>query len=128
MTSKQDKPAVYWGFISGAFYGSWAFIANFDHGLIAAIRAGAMQFTLSFCASSILVFVMDIILSKGKSVLHQCVAALLPINLLALVFIAGHWLAGTPHILATIAPSYLVGTVFCTLLVRRKTLRLNAAT
>ncbi|MFL6622974.1 MAG: hypothetical protein ACJ8KA_13660 [Sulfurifustis sp.] len=78
-----------------------------------ALLSAATQFGLSFFATSTLAFAMSAILALGRSPLYFAAAVIVPLNLLAAVFALAHWLAGTPHIVATIAPSYLLGLVFC---------------
>ncbi|GGB29505.1 hypothetical protein GCM10011505_08550 [Tistrella bauzanensis] len=117
------RRALMLGLASGLIYGSWAYFANHTADPAAALRAAGVQFALSFGATAILTMAMDAVLTTGDApagLTRRLAAAVLPITLLALVFAAAHAIAGTPRILATIAPSYGIGLVFCAVYVRSR--------
>ncbi|HAE49757.1 MAG: hypothetical protein CMO30_17395 [Tistrella sp.] len=114
-----NRRALILGTASGLLYGGWAFFANHGAGMPAGLRAAAVQFLLSFGATAVLTLAMDAILARRLRA-GAIVAAVVPISLLAVVFATAHALAGTPHVLATIAPSYGIGLVFCTVYVRAR--------
>lgn len=121
--ARTARASLAWGLGSGLLYGGWAFAANLDRTTAAAWSAGATQFALSGGATFVLTWGMQAILGRGSSAWHKVAAAAFPLNALAAVFALTHWLAGTPHVARTIAPSYLFGMLFCVAFVARKSRR-----
>lgn len=101
---------------AGSFliYGLWAAGVNAEHGTQIALVALLTQGTVSFCTT--------FSVTSGMEQLHRrfghrwsgvCLTASLPPTLVLIFMSFVHWLTGTPDILETIAPSALVGIVYC---------------
>jgi len=108
------------GILAGTLYGSWAVYANWNHDVAHVARAAAMQFLLSFCSTSFLTLMIELVLARGRSVGNLVVAAIGPHAGMVSVFVTAHWLAGTPNVLKTIAPSASIGLVFSILYVLKR--------
>lgn len=107
------------GSAAGALYGAWAAYANWDHAATDVARAAATQFVLSFCSTTFLTLMIELVLARGRSRANRVVAALGPHALMVTLFVTLHTLAGTPNVVKTIAPSATVGLVFSGLYVWR---------
>ena len=101
-----------------AFYGAWAAWVNWSHGVEVALRAlvaqGAASFTTTFVLAKLVGVFYRRLPAGGVRVAAAPVLSSLAVGCgLALV----HWAVGTPALLATIAPSLIMGfgyCVFCT--------------
>ena len=101
------------GLVAGVLYGSWAIYANRGHDVAHVARAAATQFVLSFCSTAFLTLLIELVVARGRSLANLVLAAVGPLAGMIALFIAVHWLSGTPNILRTIAPSASIGLVFC---------------
>lgn len=109
---KYSSPPLLIGVLSGAIYGLWATYANWGHDAAQVARAGAAQFVLSFCSTSFLALMMELLLKRGRSPRHLVVAATVPHFSMVALFLTTHWLSGTPRVFKTIAPSATIGLLF----------------
>lgn len=100
------------GGLAGTIYGLWAVYANWSHDAGHVASAAAAQFALSFCSTSFLTLMIELILTRGRSASNLVFAATGPHAGMIALFIAVHWFAGTPNVMRTIAPSALIGLVF----------------
>ena len=116
---KYGRSAVI-GVLAGTLYGSWAVYANWNHDVAHVARAGAMQFLLSFCSTSFLTLMIELVLARGRSTANLVAAAVGPHVSMVSVFLTAHWIAGTPNVLKTIAPSASIGLVFSILYVLKR--------
>jgi hypothetical protein len=108
------------GILAGTLYGSWAVYANWNHDAAHVARAGATQFLLSFCSTSFLTLMIELVLARGRSAANLVAAAIGPHAGMVSVFLTAHWIAGTPNVLKTIAPSASIGLVFSILYVLKR--------
>ncbi len=94
-------------------YGLWATLCNWPHGRWRALRAGLTQACLSFTATLSMVLLLEWLFRRGRTPLQGFLAASLGTTLIGAAVMCGvHALTGTPNILATIAPSLSIGTIF----------------
>ncbi len=98
---------------AGGSYGGWAAFAHHRLGAAVALRAGLMQSVLSVTATLMLVLVLERLFRWQSNPVRGFWFASLGTSTVAAVWlIAGHMVAGTPHIAVAIAPSLIVGTAF----------------
>ncbi len=96
------------------FYGGWAIWANSDHGMAIALRAGAIQGTMSF-----IVTLSGTTLMKALFIGHAALwvrflrASIGALVLIYSLIISVHLLNGTPNILLTLAPGLPITIFFC---------------
>lgn len=108
---KYGRSAVM-GILGGTIYGLWAVYANWNHDAAHVARAAATQFVLSFCSTSFLTLMIELVLARGRSAANRVLAAVGPHAGMVTLFITIHSLAGTPNVLRTIAPSACIGLLF----------------
>lgn len=105
--------------VSGAvlgflFYGAWAIWANSDHGLPIALRAGAIQGSMSFVVTlSGTTLMKRLFLGQAALWLRFIRASVGALLLIYSVIIGTHLLNGTPQILLTLAPGLPITIFFC---------------
>ena len=98
---------------AGVLYGTWAGIANRDHGAQAALRAAATQALVSITLTFCVVLIMEYLSRRGRSPLHGfLLSAIATTSLMIGLTVSAHAWSGTPHLIASVAPSVLIGTVF----------------
>jgi len=104
------------------FYGSWAFVVNYDHGIAAGIKAAIVQGSYSF----ILTFTMTMLLEAmfrfaSQYIRPLAVACTITILVCCAIVFSGSWLvnylAGTPEILKTVILGYIIGGAYSTVYV-----------
>lgn len=123
---KYGRSAVM-GVLAGTIYGLWAVYANWSHDLAHVARAASTQFVLSFCSTSFLTLMIELVLARGRTVPNLVLAAVGPHAGMVSLFLTIHWFVGTPNVLATVAPSASIGLVFCIVYVlKRSQARLDA--
>ena len=106
--------ALVLGVGAALLYGSWAYFANLNAGADRGLRAGLVQALLSFTATVALVVLMERLFAIGGSPGRGFwLAGPGSSSVAALVMASAHGIAGTPHLLLTIAPSLVIGTAFC---------------
>lgn len=94
-------------------YGSWAGFSNREHGTWVALEACLLQGALSFLSTLTLVLVLEALFRQGGRALAGFLLATVgTISLMSAVMTTAHWVAGTPNLVTTIAPSIVVGSVF----------------
>lgn len=97
--------------IGGGAYGCWAVFTHDRLGLGVALRAGLAQVALSVIATLVAVLVLERLFRWPSNPVRGFWLAALGTSTLSAVWLcAGHALAGTPHIVVTIAPPVIVGT------------------
>lgn len=96
--------------------GAWAAYANHTAGPWIAGRSAVVQglcsFGMTYCVTRLIEWLVPRFRS-GPPVSRIARTALLAIGWMLGVQVLAHWLAGTPHIAATIAPAASIGTVYC---------------
>jgi len=113
MSLQKRGRSLVMGLLAGVLYGGWAAVANWHHDLSDVARASAVQFLLSFCSTSFLTLMIELLLARSRSILSLVLAATGPYSFMVAVFASAHWLSKTPNIARTIAPSALVGLLYC---------------
>lgn len=94
-------------------YGSWALLANFDHGWSKAVRAAATQAFASFTITLSMTGLMEALHRTTTAPWSQFTrAASGSIALATSYTLALHWWMGTPQILRTGAPSIIIGSIY----------------
>jgi len=126
---KNHRIPVVMGILAGLLYGLWATYANWNHDIAHVARAACVQFALSFCSTAFLTLMIEYLLARGRSASNRVLAAVGPHAGMVLVFMTIHWVAGTPRVLKTIAPSAMIGLLFCItyVLKRSQSMQKNAA-
>ncbi len=108
--SESDKRRLV-ALAAGALYGSWAGLAHVRMGLGVVLGAGLTQAVLSAISTLFLMALLARLFRWPSSAVHGFwLAALGAPTLVIAGLVAGHALAGTPHIAVAIAPSVIVGT------------------
>ena len=98
------------GFIG---YGGWAWYANLDHGDFIAMRSGLVQGSYSL----LLTFLMTLVTETVYAKCHRLPGAV-PVTTLmisVILFVSAytiHMFVGTPEILMTIMPGWVIGTIY----------------
>jgi hypothetical protein len=96
---------------AGIAYGCWASFVHGDNGLGVALRAGLTQAALSLTATLVMALLLERLFRlPSNPVRGFWLAFLVTVNLSAAWLTVGHLLMGTPHVLAAMAPSVIVGT------------------
>jgi len=97
-------------------WGGWAYYINAKASIATGVVSGVTQGTASFFTTLLAVYVVtklyNLIQNKVGKVVLPAIAI---ISGLAMGLTAVHTIAGTPHIVVTIAPSLSAGFVFCLL-------------
>lgn len=120
MTQKKYARSAVIGVAAGTIYGLWALYANWSHDAAHVARAAGTQFVLSFCSTSFLTLMIELVLARGRSVGNLILAATGPHAGMVALFATIHGLSGTPNVAKTIAPSALIGLGFCVVYVLRR--------
>ncbi len=90
-------------------YGSWAYFANMAHGEAVAMRGGLVQGGYSLVLTFVMSLVTEFLYAKIDKV--GVTVAVVSIILFISAFTI-HMLVGTPEILMTIAPGWVIGSVY----------------
>ena len=98
---------------AAAGYGAWAFLCNYTYGLLVGVRAGLVQAALSFTSTFLLAKTVEQIFRLGRSPRQGLLFCVILAPLVVFGLLYGiHAANRTPRILATIAPSTLIGSIF----------------
>ncbi len=94
-------------------YGGWAFFANLSHGSEIAARAGWVQGTYSLVLTFVMTFVTEWLFARTKELAHGMAVTVLIVCIILFSSAYGiHMVAGTPEILMTILPGFIIGTIY----------------
>lgn len=94
-------------------YGGWAMYANAGHGSDIAMRSGIVQGTYSLILTFLMTLVTEWLyvrlggLSGGRSLTVSLIAIILFCSAYSI-----HKLVGTPEVLMTILPGFVIGTIY----------------
>lgn len=98
------------GFIG---YGGWAWYANLDHGTDIAMRSGLVQGGYSLVLTFLMTFVTEYLYSIWQHLASAAVRTTLLVS--TILFCSAytiHLFVGTPEILMTITPGFIIGTIY----------------
>ena len=99
------RRALTLGTAAGTSYGAWALIVNWSHGTGAALRAAGAQCTISFISTLFMAVILERLFTLGRSPTQGFwLASIGTTGVSAFLMAITHILAGTPRILATMAP------------------------
>lgn len=99
-------------------YGAWAAVANRDHGVVVAARAGLVQACSSATTTVIITGGIEGLLARLRAWRGGLLwAALLPPTASSLVHVLVHVVNQTPELARAIAPSVVLGYAFAVLYV-----------
>ena len=108
-------------------YGGWAFYANYDHGVDAAMKAAFTQGCYSFTVTLVMTLLMEALFRLlANPTLRFCVTFFGTCAVLYSTSWGVNVLAGTPEIFMTILPGVIIGTAY-TLGYTLSLLRMQAA-
>ena len=101
------------------FYGGWAYLVNSGHTQWIALRAGLVQGGYSFLLTLLTTALLEFLYRSLQSVRFRASLTLV----ICTAFLTGtgcliHWLIGTPEILYTILPGFILGTAYAAAYVR----------
>lgn len=102
---------------AAVLYGAWAAYANQDGGLAGMGVAALLQGAASLLATRFGLYLLQCL--GRRHGLAQRQAPLLVVLLLTAPMAALHWLSGTPHPLASVAPSFVIGWLYFALWAHR---------
>ena len=98
------------GFVA---YGGWAFWVNAPHSLEMGVMAGILQGSYSFLLTLGMTLVMEYLMQKLSVVPGRAILTVILASSGTLSVAYGiQWLNGTPEILLTILPGFVIGTVY----------------
>ncbi|WP_045119576.1 hypothetical protein [Haliangium ochraceum] len=101
---------------AGVFYGAWAAFCNYPHGISAAVEAGLIQAALSAGSTLTLVLMLEALFQiAGGGMAGFLLAVGGTLSTMTALMVSIHWLAGTPNLIPTVAPSIVIGSIFFTL-------------
>ncbi len=100
-------------------WGAWSYFVNSAESTTTGLVAGLAQSLASFVMTLIVVLVVTRIYNSiSHSSLQIVLPAVITVIGICLILVAVHALAGTPHIVFTIAPSLTVAFIFCVVTAR----------
>lgn len=101
------------GILGFIVYGGWAFYVNSQHGIAVGFKAGFVQGTYSFALTLSTTLLMEFLLPRLQNARGPYFLTLFFTN--SITFATAYlinWVFGTPEILLTIFPGFLVGIVY----------------
>ena len=99
----------------GAFiaYGGWAAYANHRYGLTTALVSALAQGTISFLVTAFMTLILEAIFYRfAAGALRFVVTAIGAQVVVALVTFTVHYVVGTPEIIVTMTPSFIVSSIY----------------
>lgn len=113
MTSAGFLRSLVAGLAGFVGYGGWAWYANLDHGADIAMRSGLVQGGYSLVLTFLMTIVTEYLYSSWQ---HHASAAIRTTLLVSTILFCSaytiHMLVGTPEILMTITPGFIIGTIY----------------
>lgn len=116
MTMTPVRRSLLAAFLAMCLQAAWAAYVNSAHGTWIAGRSALVQGVSSFCMTYLVTLLMERLLAWLQEIQpahRMAVTATAAIGAMLAVQSGAHWLAGTPHIVATIAPAASIGTLYC---------------
>ncbi|MEM7098049.1 MAG: hypothetical protein AAF541_07305 [Pseudomonadota bacterium] len=94
-------------------YGAWAWYANLGHGDDVAVRSGLVQGGYSLVLTFVMTLVTELIYARCREVPGAHIVSTGSISVVLFVSAYSiHMLVGTPEILMTILPGWVIGTIY----------------
>jgi hypothetical protein len=94
-------------------YGVWASLVNMEHGLVASVKAGLVQGSVSFILTlSVNYWIEWLYRSFERSNFRDTLTVLVASLSLVLVSFSINFIAGTPNIILTILPGAIFGSFY----------------
>ncbi len=90
-------------------YGGWAYYANSAHGEMIAMRSGLVQGSYSLALTFLMTLVTEYLFARLRALWSTTVTVSVILFVSAYTI---HMVVGTPEILMTILPGYVIGTVY----------------
>ncbi len=94
-------------------YGGWAWYANLDHGADIAMRSGLVQGGYSLVLTFVMTLVTEYLFARWQ---HHANAAIRTTALISTILFCSaysiHLLVGTPEIVMTITPGFVIGSIY----------------
>lgn len=113
MTSASFLRSLLAGLAGFVGYGGWAWFANYDHGADIAMRSGLIQGGYSLVLTFLMTIVTEYLFTIWQ---HHSSAAIRTTLLVSTILFCSaytiHMLVGTPEILMTITPGFVIGTIY----------------
>ena len=101
------------GFLGFAAYGAWGWWVNADFGQMVAVRAGLVQGGYSFALTFTSTLLMEWLFAQLRRYPMPVVTTtLLTCALLFLVAYGIQFAVGTPEVLMTILPGFVIGSIY----------------
>ena len=100
--------------LAGFFaYGGWAVFANYEHGMEVAMRAGLAQGTFSLVITFVMTIFTEWVYIRVGDVPGKLytITGMISLTLFASAY-SIHLFIGTPEILMTILPGFVIGTLY----------------
>lgn len=97
---------------SALLWGGWVLVANWGHGPSAAVAAGLTQGLVSLTVTSVMTVTLELVSRACAGTLAKLLwPTAASVLLHALYTLTAHWLAGTPALVASVAPVIALGGV-----------------
>ncbi|MEM1435282.1 MAG: hypothetical protein AAGG11_14575 [Pseudomonadota bacterium] len=115
-----DDRSAWWRSLGAAVagflvYGGWAYYVNADHGQSIGMRSGLLQGSYSFVLTLVTTLLMERLYRTFAAGQHPVVLTVIVTGVLLFTIpCVIHGLAGTPEILMTVLPGFLIGMVYTT--------------
>ena len=94
-------------------YGAWAWYANLDHGADVAMRSGLVQGGYSLILTFLMTLVTEFLYAKFVDLVAGTVMTTGVVSVILFVSAYSiHAIVGTPEILMTITPGFIIGTIY----------------
>lgn len=113
MTSAGFLRSLLAGLAGFVGYGGWAWYANLDHGADIALRSGLVQGGYSLVLTFLMTIVTEHLFTSWQH--HSNAAIRTTLTVSTILFCSAytiHMLVGTPEILMTITPGFIIGTIY----------------
>jgi hypothetical protein len=105
--------AIVSGCLAGTLYGTWAMTVQWSRGPVIALRAAGVQALASFTTTVCMTALIEWLYRRGRTPLRGLICAAIGAPSIGFVgMFSAHTVARTPRVLATIAPSILIGALF----------------
>jgi len=115
LASSKIRRSALTGVVGFVAYGGWAYYVNLGHGDDVALRAGLVQGSYSLALTMGSSYLIEQLLTLFAAVDARTALLLASATSAAIALSVAygiHWLIGTPMILTTILPGFVIGSVY----------------